>query len=199
MKHSIFSLVCITATTRAVCPALHVLPRYTTLDLRQTTDLRSKWWLDASTTHGPEHNGHPQLRLLEEEIHEGRQHPHLLGQVVRIDLEVHEAFDPFRVVAESPVVLRLSRHGSMSKKAGSSRDILESRKLLLQNRRPWAGTSRPWKANKARSCFQNAGEILDAAIQWRLKWSRVWRCYSDAGHEAHIRSFLSVHLRDPST
>ena len=61
----------------------------------------------AVVTHGPKHDGHPQLGLLEEDLHEGGQHAHLLRQVVRVDLEVDQALHPLGVVTESPIVLRL--------------------------------------------------------------------------------------------
>lgn len=58
-------------------------------------------------THRSEHDGHPQLGLLEEDLHEGGQHAHLFRQVIRVDLEVHETLHALSVVPESPVVLRL--------------------------------------------------------------------------------------------
>lgn len=58
-------------------------------------------------THGAKHDGHPQLGLLEEDLHEGGQHAHLLGEVIGVDLEVHQPLDALGVVPEPPVVLRL--------------------------------------------------------------------------------------------
>lgn len=58
-------------------------------------------------THRPKHDSHPQSGLLEEKLPQGRQAAHLFGQVVRVDLEVHETLDALGIVSESPVVLGL--------------------------------------------------------------------------------------------
>lgn len=63
-------------------------------------------------THRSEHKGHPQSWLLEEELPQRGQHPHLLCEVIGVDLEVDQALDALGVVPESPVVLRLLATGT---------------------------------------------------------------------------------------